>query len=239
MKLSLIKIILIAIFIANLHSESYADSSDNVCPGNTSEVFPKKWELQYGPSLSFDILVLGQWNSTRHYPVKEPGLGVGAGMDLRLTYDRRWYFQSGVDLRYDTSKIPVRQELPQDYEELWHNCKFRRLAVSVPLKAGYLFSVDDMLDMSVFTGIGFSCNIAGSLKGSGAGEHLSLFGANGVWRRFNVSYIAGLSFELPPDFSVGINADLGLTRMAREGIFWFSIMNESMVNVTGTWWIHP
>ena len=84
MKLSLIKIILIAILIANLHSESYADSSDNVCPENTSEVFPKKWELQYGPSLSFDILVLGQWNSTRHYPVKEPGIGVGAGMVLCL-----------------------------------------------------------------------------------------------------------------------------------------------------------
>ncbi|MCM1368941.1 MAG: PorT family protein [Candidatus Amulumruptor caecigallinarius] len=91
--------------------------------------------------------------------------------------------------------------------------------------------------MSVFAGPAFSVGLSGKLDTPDGLPDYTLYGSNGVWRRFNVAATFGVAFEIDKTFSVNITGNLGLNSMPREDIFLHRNSTESVAQICATYWL--
>lgn len=206
--------------------------NDSIVSGN------KYWNVCWGIRDSFKVDIVAQWNSTKKFPGDHLGYGNELGGVMRLCAPSRWFVDVALSVAYAETKLQVCAVDPAAPIEDWPLYKYRHTSINLPVNVGYSFTVADVLQMSVLTGLKVTCTVAGSMKGPTGYPSLSLFGEDGVWRRWNLLWTFGVEFDVDNAVSVGVNGDLGLLRLARKDIFRTPIMNESSVNIGVTYWLN-
>lgn len=222
-------------------SNGGSDESDSEVPGSISQndsivSANKGWKVCWGIRDSFKFDIVAQWNSTKKFPGDHLGYGNELGGVMRLCAPSRWFVDVALSVAYAETKLQVCAVDPAAPIEDWPLYKYRHTSINLPVNVGYSFTVADVLQMSVLTGLKVTCTVAGSLTGPSGYPSLSLFGRDGVWRRWNLLWSFGVEFYVDNAVSVGVNGDLGLLRLARKDIFRTPIMNESSVNIGFTYW---
>lgn len=121
---------------------------------------------------------------------------VTAGVYARYVYNNHWYVASGLLVSY--AHAPLQVKAPEEVvPESYYTCHYDRGAVSLPIHAGYriLFTHWEDRAVSFFTGTSLSCGFAGQLKTDVLPGH-TMYGSNGLMRRFDASWDVGATFEL-------------------------------------------
>ncbi len=204
--------------------------------GRCEETQQSKWEFQWGPHVSLNIAGAEDWTRMHSHEPSEIGLGVTGGVYARYVYDHHWYVASGLLVSY--AHAPLQVKAPEEVvPDSYYTCHYDRGAVSLPIHAGYriLFTHWEDRAVSFFTGTSLSCGFAGRLKTNVLPGH-TMYGSNGLMRRFDASWDVGTTFELG-DFMVEVCGNLGCVNMARKDVFRDRHMYENACRIGFTYWI--
>lgn len=200
---------------------------------NVIDSLPANWKVRTGIKASFIIDMAGPLFSSEKMPGQDIGYGGALGGAVRFDHKSGWFVETGLSVGYVSSQLQMKDRSSGYSSPVWQTRSFRRGRISLPVFAGHGFSLSDMLDMNVNTG--FECSYTFAGKVGGQGPEYSMFGTNGVWRRWNLMYTIGLGLELDV-FSIEINGGLGLLNLARRDVFYTHDMNESYASVSLVYW---
>lgn len=204
--------------------------------GRCEETRESKWKFQWGPHVSLNIAGAEDWTRMRQHDPSEIGLGVTAGVYARYVYNNHWYVASGLLVSYAHAPLQVKADVNVDPDS-YYTCHFDQGKLSLPIHAGYRILFDDEGEraLSFFTGTSLSCGFAGKLKSDRLpGE--TMYGSDGLWRRFDASWDIGATFEFS-DFMVEVCGNLGCVNMARKDVFRDRHMYENACRIGLTYWI--
>lgn len=195
-----------------------------------------KWKFQWGPHASINIAGAEDWTKMHQHDPSEIGFGVTGGVYARYVYDNHWYVASGLLVSYAHAPLQVKADENADPDS-YYTCHYDQGKLSLPIHAGYRILFDDSGEraLSFFTGTSLSCGFAGKLKSDRLpGE--TMYGSNGLWRRFDAGWDIGVTFEFS-DFMVEVCGNLGCVNMARKDVFRDRHMYENACRIGLTYWI--
>lgn len=198
------------------------------------------WKFRWGPTVSFDIFSPEKATSTRKRGYDEMGLGFSLGAIARYEWRQRWFVESGLLLAYGYSPIWLRLEEGNRYHAGDYLYDMHRGAVQLPIRAGYRFRIFGESGISLSLGTQLSLGFAGDISYDDVEPlpKFSLYGKDGVWRRFGLDAVFGAHFDIGRA-TVGVSGNLGLTQMGRRDIFTTSTVNESEVRIDFIYWMGP
>ena len=172
----------------------------------------------------------------RQHDPSEIGLGVTACVYARYVYNNHWYVASGLLVSYAHAPLQVKADVNVDPDS-YYTCHYDQGKLSLPIHAGYRILFDDEGEraLSFFTSTSLSCGFTGKLKSDRLpGE--TMYGSDGLWRRFDASWDIGATFEFS-DFMVEVCGNLGCVNMARKDVFRDRHMYENACRIGLTYWI--
>lgn len=200
---------------------------------NETDALPANWKVRTGIKASFIIDMVGPLFSSEKTPGQDVGYGGALGGAVRFDHKSGWFVETGLSVGYVSSQLQMKERSSGYSAPVWQTRSFRRGRISLPVFAGHGFSLSDMLEMNVNTG--FECSYTFAGKVGGQGSEYSMFGTNGVWRRWNLMYTIGLGLELDM-FSIEINGGFGLLNLARRDVFHNYNMYENYAAVSLVYW---
>lgn len=193
-----------------------------------------EWRIRPGVKASFVFDIVGPVSCSKKVPGQDLGIGGALGGAVRFVHKSGWFAETGLSVAYVSSKTEMLTMRSDETREEWSEGSLRRGRISLPVFAGYIFPLADMLEMNVNTGIEGAYTFAGKVC-NGRGTDYTMFGTDGIWRRWNLMYTIGFGFELN-ELSVEVSGGFGLLNMARENVFHSRTMNESSVSVSLVYW---
>lgn len=143
-----------------------------------------------------------------------------------------------MSIAYDRAPVQMRGvSAPGDIGIEWASYDMKRGIIFLPIQTGYDFSVSENLAFGLATGLEGAYGFAGKLSAPSEDQHYALYSPDGVWRRWNLSWLFSFMTELPPDITVSVGASLGILDLRLRDVFRYSHMNASAVRVAMTYWI--
>ena len=195
------------------------------------------WRFSWGPKAAFHLFFPGDLTSSVDFEGYEFGYGCSVGVNLRFIHKTNWLLQTGFSIGYDNAPIQMVPVVPIYGDAAWPSHSLHQGTMVLPVQAGYIFNYGDDLGFGIMTGVEGSFGFAGALSTPRGERHYDLYGDNGVFRRWNVSWVTGFLIELPPTITVGIDGSFGLLNVARQPVFRFKAMNETYVRISMTYWL--
>lgn len=180
----------------------------------------------WGVRATFDVNIPGKWhaggNTVRMY---DTGLGGNVGAVCNLYLGKRFYFEPGVMLFYDTygyHDLVISGEPGQSGNDVF-NPDQHKIGVRVPLVVGYTIPLPSEYFLSVYTGPELNYCFSGKIdlsesdKTSMPGFNDSLFGKDGNQRRFDMAWKVGVGFPLG-NFTLSVDAAIGVTDLMKGNV---------------------
>lgn len=195
------------------------------------------WRLSWGPKAAFHLFLPGDLTSSVDFEGYEFGYGCSVGVNLRFIHKTNWLLQTGFSIGYDNAPIQMVPVVPIYGDAAWPSHSLHQGTMVLPVQAGYIFNYGDDLGFGIMTGVEGSFGFAGALSTPRGERHYDLYGDNGVFRRWNISWVTGFLIELPPTITVSIDGSFGLLNVARQPVFRFKAMNETYVRISMTYWL--
>lgn len=187
----------------------------------------------WGIKASFDINIPGDWHydggSVKMY---RHDYGFAAGAVCNLYLGSSFYFEPGASLYYDRyaySDLSVlsQNDTPTDSDAMVH-----KFGIRLPAVFGYVFTLLNRLDMTVFTGPEFNCGIIGRITA----RHKEIFEvlpeniyAKGGQRRFDMAWRFGVGFPMD-SFVISVDGAVGMTDLMPGNVSYRD--NRASVSVT-------
>lgn len=191
----------------------------------------------WGVRATFDVNIPGKYHAGgRSISMYKAGCGGSLGAVCNLYLGKRFYFEPGVSLYYDTysyKDLVLSAETPQVTDPGLY-----KFGVRVPLVAGYTIPLRNDLFLSVYTGPELNYSLAGEIRLSDSEKSLlpdmetSLFGNEWNLRRFDMAWKIGVAFPVW-DLTVSIDAAIGVTDLMKGGTGFRE--NRCSVGVTYYW----
>lgn len=157
--------------------------------------------VRWGVKPSFNINIPGGWTS------KDVTISYGGGIGgvCNISWPSNWYFEPGVSFDVDGMKLKTGDEVGSEMS-------LTRCSLSTSLTGGYLFEIDDLLNIAPLAGVEFSyffSNHASNVPDGLAND------MDDVWKPVNLS--CGVGFDIVRDnISIGVMGYFGLIDMKKR-----------------------
>lgn len=220
--------------------ENTSVTSGNDKVGNVVRADGRKaWDTRFGVRGAFRLNFIGEmsFGGDDDYDDYDDviGYGGGVGCAFRATHFTHWFVETELSISYDQSPVRVKTMTAPEKGYLLDEGRFRRLSLSLPVCAGYIFELDNSLGIGVMAGVEGSWSVWGDIYNKRSGHSCGFYSGDANWKVCNLMALFGVTFELD-EFSVAPRAGIGLINMARKNCFPTRVMNESYMAVTFSYW---
>lgn len=198
---------------------------------------PAIWSVRYGPKLGLDLFTPEKPTSHGKEESGKFGTGCSIGFMFRFQKIDGLFLETGLQFSYDYSPVPISDFSASEGKEFKDDYTLDRGSFLLPLKIGYNFRLVEDMAIGIFAGPQVSCGLWGSLAGPDSLNKYKFYGKDGVWKRVCASLTFGVSFDVGRNLGVIVDADMGLTNMAKRDIFPTRTMSESVVRISIMYWL--
>ena len=171
----------------------------------------------WGLKASIDAELPGKWHGENHsVRMYKPGVGFAIGGVSNICLGKNFYFEPGLSFFYSQYKYDL--VIGVDAVNFFKDPKLYKLGFQLPLVFGYTIDFSDKFAIDVFTGPQLRYALGGEvvIKDKEIKEEVDdIIGLWNVQRRFDCAWKIGIGIPMK-DFTLSIEADLGLTDLLKE-----------------------
>ncbi|WP_288308130.1 outer membrane beta-barrel protein [uncultured Muribaculum sp.] len=138
----------------------------------------------------------------------EPGAGFSAGLVYNTPLGRKFYFEPGLYLYYQT--MGCNKDFLYDVE----SASVRQFGVRIPLQVGMRFKTRTGF-FSISTGPGINIGLSGKLHAEESGQSVNVDVYKDDLNRFDINWNFGCAIHFK-QWMIGLNGNMGILNMLKD-----------------------